>query len=303
MIDKLRANHPNVVLVDCGDTYAREYNHPQLRADAVLSGMKLMNYDAVNIGEGELSLGAEYFRQQARGKNLPFISANITVAGDTAPMGPAYVIKIVKGLKVGITGISGAAFFDAAKVKAEGVVIEDPLKRLNAVVTELRNNKVDVVILLSHLSYEGTKSLLTLNTVEGVDVAIAGHGNKMLSIPEKIGNTVLVQNSMIGEYLGKLQVRIGKDGKIAGYEGELIELTEDQPSNPDAFAIMQAFLSDKVKEDERLRAEKAQKKQSEENGEVLKMSPGEFMEMMKKKNAEEMQKSGFSGGAPPGKQP
>jgi 2',3'-cyclic-nucleotide 2'-phosphodiesterase (5'-nucleotidase family) len=286
-----------VVLVDCGDTFTGDENHPRLRADAVLSGMKLMGYDAVNIAEGELSMGAAYFSQLAKEKKMSFVSANIAVSGMSPPVVSPYVIKSFDGFKVGITGVSPLAFFNQSKVNMDGVAVEDPLKRLKEVLADLRT-KVDLVILLSHLSYDGTKNLLTLNALEGVDVVIAGHGRKLLSRPEMIGKTVLVQNSMIGEFLGKLKVHIGENGRLSGIEGSLIELTEDMPSNADAFAIIQTFLSEKVHEDERLREEREKKKVSAETRDMLKMSPKEFYEMMQKKNAEEISKTGLPARVP-----
>lgn len=281
----MRAEHPNTVVLDCGDTFSKAKNVPRLRAECVLSGMKLMAYDAINVGEGELSLGRDYFDSIRRKTGIPFVSANISVAAPPASAIHPYIIKSVGDVTVGITGITPAIFFDQSQVNTDGITISDPLAELRDVLAEIRQ-QADVVILMSHLGYEGTTGFLQMNALPDVDVVIAGHGRKILRSPKKINETILVQSSMGGEFLGKLLLRFGGDGEILDYQGELIALTELMPENSEALAMMKTFKKDKTRQLRLQREAKDKKKILEKTQNVLKMHPQAFLEMMQKRNAE-----------------
>lgn len=273
------------MVLDCGDTFSKAKNVPRLRADCVLAGMKLMAYDAINMGEGELSLGCDYFDLIRRKTGLLFVSANISIDGCTASALQPYIIKEYGDVTVGITGITPSIFFDQSQVNTDGITISDPLAGLKDVLAEMRR-QTDIVILLSHLSYEGTTGFLQMNALPDIDVVIAGHGRKILRTPKKINGTILVQSSMGGEFLGKLVLRFGEDGEITDYQGELIALTDSMPENKEALVMMKTFKKDKTRQLRLQREAKDKKKILEKTQNVLKMHPQAFLDMMKKQNAE-----------------
>lgn len=275
--------HRNVLVLDCGDTFLAKKNVPEFRAEAVLSGMSLMEYDAVNVAEGELSLGTEFFQNIAGKSSVPFISANIASEKSNLSEIKPYIVKDYGAFRVGITGVAPSVFFDTDALKKEGIIVKNHVKALKELIPELRK-KADIIILLSHLGYKGTVDLFRFNRMSGIDVAIAGHGRKLLNEPKEINGTIVVQSSMGGEYLGKLVLSLGPDGSIQQYEGEIVALGEDVPVDKKAVEIMEEFKRKKHDFEKRLRKEKERKKLLEQQTKYLKMTPQEFLEMMKKEN-------------------
>lgn len=272
-----------MLVLDCGDTFLSKKNVPELRAEAVLSGMKLMKYDAINVAEGELSLGTEFFQNIAGKSSVPFISANIVSEKSNLSEIKPYIVKEYEGFRVGITGLAASVLFDTDIMKMQGIIVKNYVNALKEIIPELRK-KADIVILLSHLGYKGTVDLFRFNRIAGIDVAIAGHGRKLLNEPEEINGTIVVQSSMGGEYLGKLVLSLGPDRSIQQYEGEVVALTEDIPVDEKAGEIMEEFKKKKNEAEKTAIKEGERKKLLEEQTKYLKMTPQEFLEMMKKEN-------------------
>ena len=268
-------------------------NYPALQADAVLSGMDLMKYDAINVGEGELSLGTGFFQDMAAKITVPFVSANIAGREGGLPLIMPYLLKEFGPVRVGITGITSSIFFKEDFLEKEGIEVKGPVRALQEALDELRG-KTDIIILLSHLGYQGTVNLFRYNQLPGVDVAIAGHGRKLLNRPEEINGTIIVQSSLTGQYLGRLVLTLGPDRSIRKYEGDVVALTKDTPEDQRAVEIMEEFKERKREEKERLGEEKKRRELREQQTKYLKMTPQEFLEMMKREN----EKGGTSGQFP-----
>jgi len=225
---------------------------------AILEAMRLMGYDAVNIGENELGMGSEFLKKMAGIYKLPYISANVGFKDGKSFIQP-YTIKKVDKVRIGITGIAADIFFKKKDFFKSGVVVKGFIKELKFVISELKK-KTDLIILLSHLGYKGTVNLLKFNSIENIDIAVAGHGRKRLEQPEKVNGTILVQNSFGGELLGKLRITLDSNKKIKGCENKIISLTDKVPENHNALNIMNKYNEAIQKEEERLRRERHDKK-------------------------------------------
>lgn len=251
----------------------------KLAADTIIAGMNLMKYDAVNIADGELSLGTDFLIKLAGKYNIPLISTNISGLATSKP----YVIKQFGDLKVAILGITANVFLDENKLADDGVVVSSHLKVLKKLLPEV-SEKADIVILLSHLGYQATLNLFRFNDIKGIDVAVAGHGRKLLNQPQVVNGVIVVQNSMGGEFLGVLNLET-EAGEISGFNGEVTGLTADIPENERALALMTEFNESLAELKENQREQQKKKQLEEMKTRYLKMSPQEFVDMMKKENA------------------
>jgi 2',3'-cyclic-nucleotide 2'-phosphodiesterase (5'-nucleotidase family) len=285
MIEKIRQENRAVLLVDTGDSIIAKTDYPKLRAEAVLAGMGLMKYDAVNVGEGEFSMGTDFLSKMEDRTHLPFVLANMDDRdGKTGWIRP-YIIKEYNGFRVGIVGISANIFFDTVALSKQEIRLESPLEVLRNLLPRLRK-KVDVVVLLSHLGYKGTTDLLRYSGIKGIDVAVVGHGRRLIEKPEEINGALLVMSSMSGEYLGKLTLEVGKGGLIAQYANEIIALTRDVPEDKKALKIMEDFKEKKAEAQEKAAEEKKRREEKSAQMKLLKMTPEQFLKTMKKRNAE-----------------
>src|SRR5579864_8747668 len=112
-----RAENPNNILIDCGDTMQGtplEYVHQSKirtggtdRADPMMRSMNLLSYDAMVLGNHEFNYGLKNLAAARDAARFPWISANTIVAPGSAvkPFEP-YIVKTVAGVKIGVVGIT-----------------------------------------------------------------------------------------------------------------------------------------------------------------------------------------------------
>ena len=222
-----------VLLLDAGDFMMGSlFEIISTRAAAELSMMKALGYDATTIGNHELDwtptgLAGILQAATAAGPTVPIVSSNMNFsdsnAGDdglqalaAAGVIQTKLVKTVGTLKVGIFGLLGA---EAASVTPQAAPLTfDPIATAAArMVDDLRNNdKVDVVIALSHsgIYSDGTgEDAVLAQAVPGIDVIVSGHTHDALTQPKQIGSTLIVTAGKYGENLGQLQLSVTKGAK------------------------------------------------------------------------------------------
>ncbi len=164
-IKRMREQDPDLLLLSAGDFYAEKGILEMYRSRFLASMMVLERYDAVALGENELSYELMAIKEDAE-TGLPVICANLYYEGDR--LFPPYVIKEAGGSKVGIFALLGEDIPDI-----DGVELHDPAAEGMEVAAELRDRGCDLIILLAHIRREMLEPLLL--GIEGVDLVIRGH--------------------------------------------------------------------------------------------------------------------------------
>ena len=208
------------LLVDCGDFGSTLSDAARTKVSYLLRGMAEMKYDAINLAERDLQYGIDYIREMRDRYNLPFISANVYLAGQDKLFAPPYVIKKMGDLKVGIVGVVKPPANKRMITAAQGFEIRDPFSAAAEVVRELKG-KCDVIVTLSHLGFEGSKQLAT--DLPEIDLVVSGHGRNLSRSPLMLGNTCLMQPGSKGKYLGQIDVQVA-DGEVQILQARMVSL-------------------------------------------------------------------------------
>ncbi|MDD5561089.1 MAG: hypothetical protein PHT50_03035 [Candidatus Omnitrophica bacterium] len=240
LIKELRKKFPaGLLLLDCGsftagglmDEYTQNTSLDMRRSEVNLKAMELMEYDAVGISSDEFNFGKDFFLKNA-GKNNPvFLSANLE-SDKVAP----YIIKQFSGVKIGVIGLTGLS----AGQKSEGLTVNPP-KDIGRLVSRLRNEGVEVVIVLSTLDRK--ENLDLLSEVKDIDILFMGYMPGREDLESKIGSTFIVRPSWQGRKLGKLTLKIEK-GKLLSCKTEEIRLSDKIADDRDVLAILPRCYSD-----------------------------------------------------------
>jgi len=281
VINETKKKHKNILLLDGGDSFLSKKNVPELRAETSVEGMNLMHYDGLNIAEGELSLGPDFFKKLKKEARFPFLSANVYWKKNDQPVGQTYLIKRFDGFKVGVIGLVSPDFFTSKFPYKDDLVVKDPELTLKKILPEIKPG-VDVLVLLSHLGKKATRELA--DHIPGIDVAIIGHDYGVKYKAELVGNTILVQNCKKGEFLGMLDLTLGQDGSIKKYENKLAALTKNSPVDPQVLRLQRKFGEKKAAA---FRVKVAKKKQQElanKYRKQLNLTPEEFIKKMKEED-------------------
>jgi S-sulfosulfanyl-L-cysteine sulfohydrolase len=185
----------------------------------------------------EFTYGAQRVEELVKQLAFPFLAGNVKEAtwGD-AVFQPSAVFER-GGLRIGVIGQA----FPYTPVANPRYLIPDwsfgiEEERIAANVAKLRNDKVDLVVLLSHNGFDVDRKLA--GRVRGIDVILTGHTHDALPAPVKVGDTLLVAAGSHGKFLARLDLEV-RDRRIHDYQFKLIPvLSEMIEPDPEIAALI-----------------------------------------------------------------
>lgn len=233
LINRVRKEQPNVVLVDSGDTiqgsplesfHSRKNN---VRTDPMMLVMNSLNYDAMAVGNHEYNFGLKVL-EKARGEaKFPWLSANTYEKGTDRTHYKPYIVKDLVGVKIGILGLTtpGVPYWDNPPNYA-GLEFRDPVPETRKWVQTLRaQEKVDVVVVAMHMGVgedlrtgdaspgqipHENEAVTIAKEVPGIDVIFMGHTHR--DVPSLyVGGVLLTQANHWGRHLARADLYLQKE--------------------------------------------------------------------------------------------
>ncbi len=253
-VQSIRVQNPNALLLDAGDVFSGTDYFTRFQGQADLFFMNYLNYDAMTIGNHEFDKGASVLAEFIKRTKFPVVNANANFSTNAAlaPLfqnqitynaigGKIYpaIIKEVNGEKIAIFGLLTQSYTSLNSTYG----IQDSTTRAQAIVTSLKQQGINKIVLLSHLGYDRDQALA--NAVKGIDVIVGGHTHTKLSKPTLVNNTeptVIVQAQHYLTYLGVLNLTFNSSGVIQSYDGRLLTVN-NYAANPDAQAKLNQINS------------------------------------------------------------
>ncbi|WP_194776529.1 bifunctional metallophosphatase/5'-nucleotidase [Pararhodonellum marinum] len=224
LIEKIRLEEDNVLLLDAGDIFQGTPYFNFYGGEIELKLMSKMGYDASTLGNHEFDNGLEGLFEQLEHAKFPLINSNYDFSTTLLRNEfPPYKVFKKGGIKVGVFGLG---------IELEGLVADkhyggtrylDPVGIAMEMVEELKSQKCQLIICLSHLGYayqsEKIDDLKLAAQVSGIDLIIGGHTHTFLDEPIAVqhadGNITLVnQVGWAGIKMGKVDFVFDKDGRI-----------------------------------------------------------------------------------------
>ncbi len=237
LIDQIRSDEQNVMLFDAGDMFQGTPYFNIYKGEPELKSMSVMKYDAGTIGNHEFDEGLENLALQlTKHANFPMIISNYDFT-DT-PMENKYIpYKIFRrgGLKVGVFGVG---------IQLQGVVDPrlygntkylDPVQKANEQADNLKKEKCDLIICLSHLGYRYSTNrisdLILANESNNIDLIIGGHTHTFLDTPVVVKNkkgddVIIVQQGWAGVQMGRLDFIFEPESKRKLASAQIISVTK-----------------------------------------------------------------------------
>ncbi len=183
LIKQLQAQGWPVAAVDVGGLVRRFGKQAEIQFAIAAESLKRMGYGAVGFGPSDLRLSAGEIVAAVAGsdpKDSIFVSANVDLFGLT----PKVRIIEAGGMKLGVTSVLGKEY--RQQINNTEVVIQPPAEALKAVVSELKN--CDVRILLAHATVDESKALAKQFPM--FDLVVSSDGQEPPPLePQKIGPT------------------------------------------------------------------------------------------------------------------
>ena len=160
LVEEVRRETPNTLLVDCGDTIQGSSLESVYQAavkvgtakakDPMMLAMNALGYDAMVVGNHEYNFGLPNLEAAHAAARFPWLSANTRSAAGAPAFAP-YVVKTVAGVKVAVVGITTAAIPEWEKPESiRGLSFDAPEEGVRRALLALEREKPDVVVAAVH---------------------------------------------------------------------------------------------------------------------------------------------------------
>ena len=249
LIKRQRALFPGRTLVlDAGDTWHGTVVPLRLDGRPVLEVMNAIGYDAMVPGNVEFFYDRATLERLFAAARFPIVVANLYDAQWDEPVSlpnvQPYVIKQVGPLKVAIVGMTYHWMSKVANHPqwAFGLRVDE----VQADIDRLRTkNKVDLVVLLSHMGWKVDARYAEL--VSGIDVIVGAHTHDILYRPTLVYNktsgrdVLVVQSGSHGKLLGQLDLKI-RGRRVVAFEQTLFPVrAKDVAPDRDIAALIEKY--------------------------------------------------------------
>lgn len=214
LIKEIRKQYPNVLLLDAGDFIQGTPYFNMFGGELEVKAMNQLGYDVVTLGNHEFDNGVEFLSKMLQNAKFDIVSANYDVSNTVLKNQiKPYVIKNINGIKVGIIGLNVRPNGLISDKNFEGIRFLNPIDEVNRYAKILKEDeKVDLVIALSHLGYQSDSQFSDKKVAAGsrnVDIIIGGHSHTYLPEPVEVKNmdgqpVMITQSGSKGMNVGKL---------------------------------------------------------------------------------------------------
>ncbi|CNL35649.1 bifunctional metallophosphatase/5'-nucleotidase [Yersinia aldovae] len=155
-VRKIRAEQPNIILVDAGDTLQGNFvesfkNEP---ISPMILGFNALKYDAWVMGNHEFDFGLKVLGTSLKQFNGTALAGNI-FWDSGKPYLPSYKIIERQGVKIGIIGMDTpmTAEFAQGTDRINGIHFTDPVQEVKKVIQQLQP-QVDAIVLVAHMGID-----------------------------------------------------------------------------------------------------------------------------------------------------
>lgn len=220
---------PSALMVFCGDTLSPSVASIIFRGKQMISAWNAVGLDLATLGNHEFDFGPEILLERMKESKFSWICANVYDRPTGKPFGGAipYVIREIKGVKVGFTGILTLSTLTGSRPGPD-VEIRDPVQTAREIVPRMRSEGAQVVVGLTHLTYAEDKDVCRAVTF---DLVLAGHEHVLAQA--FCNGTPILRVGSDARYIGRADIQYSKgQGKVDSIDCTVIEVTSSIKEDP-----------------------------------------------------------------------
>ncbi len=243
IVDSLRAIDPFLLVLSAGDNRTgNPYNDLYEPVSyPMVSMMNLIGFDASALGNHEYDSKVEGLARVIALSNFPYLAANISCPAETGVRVAPYQVFDVKGIKVGVLGITQVGTLgipDTSPDNVKGLSFQQP----EEVIPQYRwlTERCDVNVLLTHVGLDVDVELA--RQFPYYDLIVGSHTHTQLEGGEVHHGVLITQN---GYQLPRVTLTTMEveGGKVVSKKAENIYLDKSKGRSEAADALLQHFKS------------------------------------------------------------
>ena len=226
LIKQLRADRPNALLLDGGDTWQGSATALWTQGQDMVDACKLLGVN-VMTGHWEFTLGAEritHIIEQDFAGQIDFLAHNVQTRDFADPVFPSHVVKELNAVPVAIIGQA----FPHTAIANPAYLVPDwsfglHENKLQDLVHTLRGQGAKVVVLLSHNGMD--VDLKLASRISGIDAILGGHTHdgvpRPVLVKNRSGQTLVTNAGSNGKFVGVLDFDV-RQGRVKDFRYSLL---------------------------------------------------------------------------------
>ncbi|MFY0635431.1 MAG: thiosulfohydrolase SoxB [Vannielia sp.] len=226
VINAIRADRPDALLLDGGDTWHGSYTCLQTNGQDMVDAMNALKPDAMTF-HWEFTLGSERVQQIVEGLPFAALGQNIFDAewDEPAELFKPYQMFERGGVQVAVIGQA----FPYMPIANPGWMFPEYSfgirdEHMAAMVEEVRAAGAELVVCLSHNGFDVDKKMAAV--VPGIDVILSGHTHDALPEPVVVGDTIVIASGSHGKFVSRVDLDV-REGRMMGFRHKLIPIFSD----------------------------------------------------------------------------
>ncbi len=232
LVERTRNEHPDIPVLyfDIGDIEETSVRLSNLTKGVAMHRLlSLSRCDAEVVGNGGIvRYGHQVLPNYAAVASYPLLLANMfTSGGELIAGAQAAATFQVGACKLGVIGVTSDMWGIYASF---GVSMPPVLPIIREHAAQLREEGVDVVILLSHLGLDADRELAA-DLQNDIPLIIGSHSHHLLPEGERAGNVFIIQAGEYAQYLGQLEL-LWNGEQLHIQRAVMLPVTEDIPPSP-----------------------------------------------------------------------
>jgi len=230
-------------LMLAGDFLSSSVESTVFKGEQMVAALNAAGLDMATLGNHEFDFGVDVLLQRMREARFAWVVSNVVDKQTGRPVGGAspYIVRSFGRLKVGFLGlclISEGLRPD----RLNRLQFIDPPEAASTYLPALRAQQVDVIVVLSHLTFAEDRALA--DRFPDIDVIVGGHEHYPIAAIE---NRTFISKAGSD---GKNVARIDIDRRASGVERfyELVPITSAIPDEASTAAVVASFTARLSKE-------------------------------------------------------
>ena len=214
-VEEVRANNKTVFLFDAGDFSVGTTYYSLFKGQPDIYFMNQLGYDVATLGNHEFDDGVQHLANRLKNAEFSVVCSNYDFGeSDLSGFVKPYTTIDKNGCKVGVFGLTPDLHgLSAAPNLWDTIQYKDPIFAAKEMVAQLKKEKCDLIVCLSHLGTEpkaedtemAVSDTMLVRQVPGIDIIIGGHTHCV--VDTVINSTRLVQNAAKGTTIGRFTIK------------------------------------------------------------------------------------------------
>lgn len=250
----------STLVLDAGDRFSGSIFYTINKSKNIADLMQQMKYDAMAIGNHDFDDGIKELTKFSKNIHTPLLASNIIFPRNSflsKHILPALVFH-KKNRQIGVIGITTPKT-KTSTANAQDVAFIEPIDAILPIVKKMKEQGVNIIILLNHNGLVQDKKLA--QSLTDIDIIINAHSHSLLSnnpeenpkgpYPLIIQNpdnkpVLIVSTGMGGQHVGLLDINFDEQGEILSFSGNSVpmdtKITPNESFNTQITTIQKALF-------------------------------------------------------------